>query len=477
MAWALGASRVVWGGGLRGQDEVGDNAEVAALGEVGSVRGCRVGWGGDRGSAWVGGGDVTEAGVGGGIEVGGACMRDRAVNGIIAGLGIVSLLSACGVGADFESGPLVRDSAGVEIVENMMPLWDADEAWQVGSTPLLMARRGEAEGPYLFREVLGAWRLGDGRLVVVDRGAREIVLFDADGHLVRSVGGEGDGSGALQSPSRAWLLPGDTVVVSDMGGLTVYDSAGNFARRVVAMVHDDAPVQPAAQLRDGTILGLAGSGPPPSVEPGAVLRDTVWFHRFGADGAHRGVFTALAAAPVAVIGGGGEATSYRRFPFTADPTVGTFGDDFVLTSATVPELEVWTSDGTLVRLIRWAPISRSLTLDHFMRYRDLLLESTSDPERRRAYDEFLAASPIPTHFPAVGEGTAILEDAAGFLWVKAYRLPWQEDGAWFVFAPDGGWLGTVHMPAGFTLHQVGTGEGVGSWREGGGEVVGVVGVG
>ncbi|HEX2168146.1 MAG TPA: hypothetical protein VHG09_13010, partial [Longimicrobiales bacterium] len=119
----------------------------------------------------------------------------------------------------------------VQVVENeVVP--DDLPTWSVDSTPALdLGGLGGSEEVVLFR-VTGAYRLSDGRVVVADGGSSELKVFDDEGALTGTIGGPGEGPGEFRRLSYVGLLPGDSVVVWDMGQarLTVFGPDGVRAR-------------------------------------------------------------------------------------------------------------------------------------------------------------------------------------------------------------------------------------------------------
>jgi len=109
----------------------------------------------------------------------------------------------------------VRDSAGIEIVENFgEPLWRPGEEWRLVED----MRIGVHEGPpeYQFGRITGFVELSDGRIVVADGMAPEIRFFTAEGEYLYSLGKEGNGPKEF---GQGWLGilrgQGDTLLVSD----------------------------------------------------------------------------------------------------------------------------------------------------------------------------------------------------------------------------------------------------------------------
>ena len=73
-------------------------------------------------------------------------------------------------------------------------------------------------------------RLEDGTVVVADRGANELRLFDAAGGFIRSLGGPGEGPGEFQLLNEVWTR-GDTILVSDniQSRISVFGRGGDVS--------------------------------------------------------------------------------------------------------------------------------------------------------------------------------------------------------------------------------------------------------
>lgn len=69
--------------------------------------------------------------------------------------------------------PIVRDSAGIRIVESSAPAWDGD-GWHLSDTPEVVIGRREGDERYLFGSIGGGLVLADGRIAVLDRLAEVI---------------------------------------------------------------------------------------------------------------------------------------------------------------------------------------------------------------------------------------------------------------------------------------------------------------
>lgn len=116
----------------------------------------------------------------------------------------------------------MRDSAGIEIVENFgTPLWPEGPDWQFVQD----LRIGAIDGPpeYQFGEITGLQVLSDGRIVVVDGMAYNVRFFSPEGIHIRTVLRNGQGPGELGSGGHMLLKGGgDTLLVGDGGASRIH---------------------------------------------------------------------------------------------------------------------------------------------------------------------------------------------------------------------------------------------------------------
>src|SRR5690606_23536502 len=118
-----------------------------------------------------------------------------------------------------------------------------------------------------LHRVATAVRLGDGRVLVANTGSGEVRFFGADGTLLRTVGREGEGPGEFRALSRLYVLPGDSLLATDVSldRLTVFDAQGAVARTApLEQVPGDGAYFIVGRLADGTLLARSrfsfGSG-------------------------------------------------------------------------------------------------------------------------------------------------------------------------------------------------------------------------
>jgi len=162
----------------------------------------------------------------------------------------------------------VRDSAGIEIVENRTPVWTEAAGWSVDPDPLVEVGAIDGAEPYLFQRVGQVLGLGGGPFAVVDGGAAEIRIFDREGSWVRTVGRRGEGPGEFSSAPRIALASPDTIVALDPGGRRLsrflLDGTLLSDERIVARGGVGGPVMgsggmPWRVLPTGEALAVAGT--------------------------------------------------------------------------------------------------------------------------------------------------------------------------------------------------------------------------
>ena len=127
---------------------------------------------------------------------------------------------------------IVRDSAGIRIIESSTPVWDGD-GWSVSDTPSVVIGRREGDERYLFGLIGGGVVLGDGRIAVLDRLAGLIRVYSPEGTHIEDWGRTGEGPGEFAAAEGLFPYRGDSVLVS--GSLArrfhIFDHAGRFGRR------------------------------------------------------------------------------------------------------------------------------------------------------------------------------------------------------------------------------------------------------
>jgi 6-bladed beta-propeller protein len=351
----------------------------------------------------------------------------------------------------------VVDSAGVRIVTSELPAWEADlgGGWSVEEAPAIEIP-GDFGDPdhYLF----GAYylnRMEDGRLVIGNRGSRQLLVFDSVGTFVRPIGQPGQGPGEFESVFGLFACAGDTLIIDEGARISVWDSALNFVRNE----------RTSGRLVDGRANIRAVSGDcsaglfpnqvyeTPSAGQG-VLRLPTSLHWATLDGASRDTVVEFEGVETYPWTMNGQLVA-TRLPFGKETTWTTHDDLLYLGTEDSYEVEVRDRVGRLVNIVRWGANRQSVTaedVDYFEEGRRRYLANY--PEEERLYAP-LEHFPLPEFKPAYSR---LLVDDEGYLWIQAYGRynPFEPDTerAWAVFDTDGGWLGQVEMPEGLDVRAI-----------------------
>jgi hypothetical protein len=375
------------------------------------------------------------------------------------GIVFLSLSAACGSGGARTAGPVVRDSAGVRIVENAAPAWGEGDAWRLSAEPALDV--GVLDGPaeYQLGSVAGAVRLSDGTLVVGDGQGKNLRWFDHEGRHLRTVGREGDGPGEFGVV--AWVAAvGDSVAVGDWSNLrvSVFAPDGSLVRSVSSGDPAGGFHAPTGYLPGGTLLLRAGAVRG-SRAPDGPVRDSVRLFRLDPGGESAREIGRFAGAEL-FVHREGNATMIMQRPFGRAERVAVVPDGFFYGAADRYEVGRYGADGTLLRLIRRSQAPRAVTPADTERFRQEYLARASESSRT-LQERVLERAAVPEVMPAYDD---VLADRAGNLWVRDFRVVENDPSTWTVFDPDGRMLGGVTTPPRFRLTEVGADYVLGVWR-------------
>jgi hypothetical protein len=152
---------------------------------------------------------------------------------------ILALLSVAGcVDKPVEDGALDSDGQGadrIQYAELTAPDWSLDP------TPLLRLGSVDDGGPEQFYQIIGATRLPDDRIALINGGDATVRIFDMAGRHISTFGRAGDGPGEFRVPHSLWPLD---------GGLAVWDSQ----HQRVTVFDRGGSVRRTTRLRDGAEL-------------------------------------------------------------------------------------------------------------------------------------------------------------------------------------------------------------------------------
>ena len=357
-----------------------------------------------------------------------------------------------------EAAPTVtiRDSAGIEIVENHAPEYAPDEFWTIDPVPEFVLGGANTLGEpahdsaQLIWRVKGLARVEDGRVAVLSSGNKHLMLFEPSGELSVIMGGPGEGPGEFIHPLAFQYLPPDTLVVWDffLTSIGYFNTDGTLLK--------ERSLDHGRMWEHGVNAELLRLPLPDGSFLAAVLDSTVDDSPDDCSGLTvRGVSFAMMGSPLRVEGvtvPGEELLriddAYRAHSFGCaqyySNQLAVGGDPpLVYISNDHSEIHQRSLDGTLSRIIRRTtgppPVTRRAwraESEHRARNNEMWGRSprTEDDE------------PVPRReeYPAV---EAIMADVEGYLWVKEWSA--SESGIpdqWSVFSPEGRWLGTLPVP-------------------------------
>ena len=344
---------------------------------------------------------------------------------------------------------VVRDSAGIAIVENRRPALDSRLPWRFGTQlSLSIGAVDSGEPDQLFR-VTDATRLADGRIVIANSGSNELRVFNMDGSHAATWGGRGEGPGEFvsYSPTAVAHWPGDSIAAPNPWGtrLSLFDRDGNHGRDVAL---DASLLNVVDLLPDGEIFtsGSGGLRGDMTGSSGLVRRGAEW-GILDADGTlHASLgefpgteFYAIFAADGSIEGG-------RPHPFGRGTMGAVWGELVVIGVQDSYEIKAFATDGSLVRIVRRdgdldRPTKADLDEYYARRFADL------PDEDRISNLNAVRDMPLVDSYPAFAE---ILSDRAGYLWVREYRA-----GVWTVFDPEGRAQGLIETPPGLRTFEIG----------------------
>jgi hypothetical protein len=344
----------------------------------------------------------------------------------------------------------VRDSAGIEIVENTgAGVWTPTTAWTVADTPSVSIGGDESDTTTLFARVQNALKLGDGHIVVMNYGTRQIRFYDASGRFLTAAGGPGKGPGEFNWLGRALRTEGDSLVFWDPNNarLSVFDSAGRFARSVPLRTgQNTAFPDPMGRLADGSLVGQTGRRTPGT---GAV-RYAALYVRYGPDLAPLDTIAERPGSERFIDPCGDGMCGYEP-PFARTTNAAFWRDRLFVGTADRYEIDVIAVDGRVLRSIRSATPSRPVTEADVARWRAQELSQARNEEARKELERVYAMMPIPKTMPAYLD---LAVDRLGNLWVEDYRAA-DEAPRWTVFDSAGRMLGTVATPRSLRIDEIG----------------------
>ena len=356
--------------------------------------------------------------------------------------------------------PLVvqRDSAGIEIVEAMRPLWGDSSLWRIDPEPVVDLTLSGSGLDHEFYGVGNVKQRPDGSLVLANRGSEEVRLFSATGEFLGSFGGSGDGPGEFNNLTVIEIA-GDTVLALDSDGSVTVVAPDLTVARIFNVAPftldlyylDTGAILPEPRSMAGLEPGLAG-----------VVRRPLPLILFDLEGEQIDSIGEMQGPEIYMHASEG---FYGGVPIYFGKTshVETSGQRIVLGSNDAMQVEELDVSGNLVRILRISDYPLDLSGAQMAAERDFVL-GRGPPGSTSPFRQALEAAPASETRPAYSD---ILIDPSGAVWLQLHRGQSEQDQSqeWLVLDADGIWLGTVGIPDRFTVTDITMDAVLGVWED------------
>lgn len=375
---------------------------------------------------------------------------------------VLFALTACG-DAGPGARPVIRDSAGVTIAENVAPAW-GEGGWRIDPDPVVDIGVLEGEEVYQLFRVTGARRLSGGRIVVANSGTHELRFYGPDGRYEGASGREGGGPGEFRRLELLGLLAGDTIVTYDgsQERISIFGPDGRYVRAVPLTGSESSIVyRPLGMFADRSILVMQSLAFRPGDLPEGVNRTDTRFYHLDPEGA---VLDTAGVFPGPEMYGRAVGTGFfmTALPFGRSPSAAVAADRFFFGNGSSYQITRYRQDGSPDMILRRVADGRPVTAEALEAVKAERLRDAPGDNWRRRYEVVFEEAPIAETMPAY-RGFVLGDD--GHLWVRAYELPGGATDGWTIFDPSGVMLGDVELPEGMRLLQAGADFVLGLWQD------------
>ncbi len=368
----------------------------------------------------------------------------------LARVTVLLLFGLPSLAAGQESGPpsvVRRDSAGIEVVEALRPLWGDSSRWSVDPEPLVDLTLSGSGPPHEFFRAL----------VIAGGSSRQVRVFSATGEFLGSFGRRGDGPGEFRN-LQAIENADDTLLALGNGRVTV--AAPGLA--VVRTFNLPRFTNDLHYLDGGAILTESYSPRPRENAPYEVNRHAEPLIVFDLDGMRiDSIGESRGTEVYAFMRDGMVAGAPPLFGRTSHIAVQ--GQRIFRGSSDRMQVEELDMSGSPVRILRIPGYPLDLSDAQVAAERDARL-GPPRPGSTSVFRLLVEDLPDPATRPAYAE---ILVDPSGAIWLELHRGESEQDRPqqWLVLDADGTWLGTVEVPRRFTVMDITMETVLGVWRD------------
>jgi len=154
--------------------------------------------------------------------------------------------------------------------------------------------------------------------------------------------------------------------------------------------------------------------------------------------------------------------SMVQIPFGHSPSAVAAGEHLVYGSSDTYEYRVYARDGALLRIVRRDFEPRGVTDADLAAFIDRQVEDRDGQQTRAEVEKQYADMPLPSTMPAYDD---IERDAEGNIWVRGFSAESDAPRTWTVFDSEGRMRGSLTVPAGVSVLQIGADYLIGRWRD------------
>lgn len=364
-------------------------------------------------------------------------------------LGVLSTLAlATGCGTAPVANHVVRDSAGVRIVENRS---SSGVALRLDSLPSLEI--GPGGGPTSeFISPISAVRRADGWIVAAGWAMTELQVFDAAGRWRRTVGRRGSGPGEFEALGFVFQAAGGDLVTFEPGAQRVqrWSSSADFQSLAVLTSPGGRPTAAVTGVFEDHSLLLSLRAPDEAAGTPVTSRQRIALFRAQVpEGQWDSLFSYLGRP--AIRHPQNPAWSAGAPLFTPGPSLAQRGRRLAFTPGDRFEVQIWNERGELEQVIRRPAEPRAITPAEFERALQAVVESFPEDLREPLRERYRRASTSRMRPPVAG----VWLTEAGRVWAATGDSALGERPRASVFDSLGHWEADIELPHGFRISQVG----------------------
>ncbi len=380
---------------------------------------------------------------------------------------LLVVLLACADPRPAATSALVRDSAGIRIVENRAPQWTEGTGWKVDPSPILDIGSDGDSGEQ-FGQIQDVLRLADGRLIVAEGSTAELRVYTDSGRYIRSIGRRGEGPGEFIGLGLVRSYRGDSLLAYDyqLRRISIFDRDGHFGRGVNLHPPDGTYPDIEGATVDGGFIGLSSEFPSGAIKSGTV-RTPMHLFRFGPEGElvdTLGAFPGYETGIYNETNGNNHMRISFTIPFGHQASVVARPTETLVGANDSYEIRSYDAQGDIRRILRreTAPVPVTQQMIDAVNAEEDAQNPKSDPASRARVAKVRAVIVYPRTLPAFQDFHV---DDGGYLWVRSFNAPGDTIPRFTVFDSTGQMLGDVQSPRHFEVTGIGAAWLVGIWKD------------